>query len=134
VRPRPITIVTACAALLLALPLGGCATPTPSKESFEQGAARYTFEIKAEHSDRPGVVWCSGRVTDLETKRTMDTGRFEIRNGEDGKATADDPKSGARLEVVVRVDTEGRTASYGASVFKGRTLVASQRDRINVFP
>lgn len=92
---------------------------------FEQGSARYAFDVRAEHDlSRPGAVGVAA-VTDLKTKRRLQIDRFEAPAGETSRFSATDPETGARFDLAVTV-ADGQ-ATFVATVHKGGLLIASEQ-------
>lgn len=99
---------------------------------FEQGAARYAFDVRAERDlSHPGAVGLAA-VTDLKTKRRLLIDRFEAPAGETSQFSATDPETGARFDLAVTV-ADGE-ASFIATVRKGGLLIASERGRHPLAP
>jgi len=123
-------------ALLLAASLSllaaACAS-SPAKPSPGQGTESYRFDLGfAPAPDRDRVLAGTVTATDLATRRSITTPRFEVAWGASQALTAEDPGTLARLDVVVRVDEGGYELSYDASVRKGGRVVASRKASVPV--
>lgn len=124
--PRCPAIVFVLAVLATVGFTAGCSSlrqPVP----FEQGSARYAFDIRAEPDlSRPGAVGVAS-VTDLRTKRRVFIDRFEAPEGQASRFSATDAETGARFDLAVTVAES--EAAFVATVHKNGLLIASEQGR-----
>lgn len=106
------------ALLLIALGVAGCRTAAP----FEPGDARYTFDVRAEPAPDGGYAGMA-TVADTASRRRLRIERFRVEPAETATFTADDPETGARLELAVTADSGGVT--YEAVIRRDGRLVAT---------
>jgi hypothetical protein len=121
-RARGAAVVAACV-----LTLGGIGCAGPSVAPYEPGADRYQFKFQLTKAPgETGTCTASASVRDRMARREIALPIFTARWGVRTAAAGQDSAYGARLEVAVAVDSEGRSGAFEATLRRGDQLIASR--------
>ena len=102
--------------------LAGCASP---RIPFEQGDARYSFDVRADRDSASGAAVGTAAAIDLATRERLTIDRFEAPAGATSEFRVEDAATGARLELQITLTEDD--VLYVPVVRRGDLLIASQQ-------
>lgn len=81
------------------------------------------------HDEQDGIYECTAVLRDLESKAVVSTPKMLFKAGEEAQMRSG-TSPGLDVLIVVSVNEEETEARYEASVFRGESLVSSQRVKV----
>ena len=92
------------------------------------GSSGFAFDLSISPAPgTPGAFLCEETVKELDGGRVVASPRALAATGEEATVEATDESSGTQFTLVVRVDKDGRTATYGIKAQRAGKLI-SQHD------